>query len=212
MVEQPVKIEEIADLYANLMGEIKLRLEVVQRVATGQLAMPQTPAFEFCYLQLRKVCEVFALACICAHGDIPEVRSKLLQKAYNADQIIKQLGHLHPDFYPVPGRQEIDQSTGRPVKVVPVTSGFLTKEDLLTLYGECGDHLHRGSIRQLITNSEPKPDFDKIREWVSKIMKFLNHHQIQTTRPDRQLWVMMQSKDDGKVKCSVMMRVPQPDT
>jgi hypothetical protein len=211
MVEQPVELEEISHLYASLMEEIKGRLDVVGRAATGRLNMPPMAAFEFCYLQLRKVCEVFALACISAHGDVPEVRSKLLQKTYNADQIIKQLGLLQPDFYPVPVLQELDPGTAQPVGVVPVASGFLTKDDLLGLYGECGNHLHRGSIRQLLKNWEPKPDFEKLKEWVAKIMKLLNHHVIRTSQPDAQLWVLMQDKNDRKVKCFIMKRVPQPE-
>jgi hypothetical protein len=95
MPEQPSTVQEIGQIYVELMQEIKNRIDVIQRVAAGQIAMPQMPAFEFCYLQLRKVCEVFALACLAAHGDIPEVRGKLMQKRYNADEIIKRLGRLN---------------------------------------------------------------------------------------------------------------------
>ena len=62
------------------MEEIKRRIDLIQRLVQGQIVIPQMAAFEFCYLQLRKICEVFALACLTAHGDIPQVRSKLLQK------------------------------------------------------------------------------------------------------------------------------------
>ena len=202
--DQPTALEEIGPLYANLMEEIKRRVDVIQRSAGGQLAIPPMAAFELCYLQLRKVCEVFALACIAAHGDIPEVRTNLLQKSYNADQIIKQLERLHPNFYPIPTKQVLDPMTGRPVSVVLVGSGFLTKDDLLGLYGECGNYLHRGSIRQLLTNWEHKLDFEGVKAWVEKIVTLLNHHQIEIRQPGQQLWVLMHGKDDGKVHWFIM--------
>jgi len=70
------------------MEEIKRRQEVIRAVLTTPNGMPEMAVFEFSYLQLRKICEVFGLACLATHGDIPEVQSKILQKTYNANQIM----------------------------------------------------------------------------------------------------------------------------
>src|SRR5262249_24475481 len=142
------------EIYVRLMEEIKRRHSVIEQVFNHTLVMPQMAAFEFCYLHLRNICEVFALGCLAAHGDIPQVRTQL-QSTYNADKIMKQLGRIHSQFYPVPSKQTIDQVTQRPIDVVPITSGFLTKAELLSLYGECGNYLHRGTIRQLLGKWEP---------------------------------------------------------
>ena len=200
-------VAQAARLYADLMEEIKRRTGIIQGVLDGAYKMPSIAGFELCYVQLRKICEIFSLACLAAHGDIPAVKTKLLQKTYNADLIIKQLANLHPNFYPVPGAQRLDPKTQKPVEVIPITSGFLTKGDLLSLYGECGNYLHRGSIRQLIANREPSLDFKKVKEWTDKIVKLLNHHQIQTIRADEQFWVIMNAKSDGKVHVSEMKRI-----
>jgi hypothetical protein len=171
--------------------------------------MPQMTAFEFCYLQLQKICEVFALGCLAAHGDIPQVRTQL-QSTYNADKIMKQLSRIHSRFYPVPGTQTVDQVTLRPIKVTPITTGFLTKDELLTLYDQCGNYLHRGTIRQLLGKWEPTLDFDQIKISMSKIITLLNHHQIQTSEPDTQIWVLMQG-EDGKVHWSIMKELAADD-
>lgn len=210
MVPRPTEFDEIGPLYARFMEEIKLRVDAIKLVFDGTSAMARMPAFEFCYLQLRKICELFALACLTAHGDIPGVRTKSLQTEWNADQIIKQLSDLHPRFYPVPSEQRLDPKTQKPIQVVPLQSGFLTKDELLRLYGECGNFLHRGSIRQLLGNWEPKPNFEKITEWIEKFVKLLNHHQIQTSQPDKQLWVLMHGRDDGRVHWHVMQRIQAP--
>jgi hypothetical protein len=200
-------IEQIGPLYAGLMEEIKRRTEVVKSAMDGQFQMPAMTAFELCYLQLRKICESLALGCIVVHGDVPGVRTKLLQKEYNADQIIKQLGALHPSFYPVPGKQLLDPLNQLPVEVIAIEDGFLTKDEFMDLYGECGNYLHRGSARQLLTKWEPDLDFPRIAQWLGKIVKLLNHHQIQTVDPEKQFWVLMHNKDDGKVHWNVMQRI-----
>ncbi len=143
MPAPPKELQKSCQIYARLMEEIKRRQLVIGQVLGHTISMPQMAAFEFCYMQLRKICEVFALGCLAAHGDIPEVRSKL-QSTYNADQIMKQLTRIHSRFYPVPSKQTVDQVTQRPIQVTPITAGFLTKDELLTLYGQCGNYLHRG--------------------------------------------------------------------
>lgn len=212
MPKGPSDLASIGPIYAKLMEEIKRRTEVIGRVCDGTVTLPPMAGFELCYVQLRKICEVFALACLTAHGDIRGVQHKLLQKTYNADLIIKQLGLLHPQFYPIPSKQKIDPVTQQPIAVDAITSGFLTKDELLKLYGECGNFLHRGSIRQLFSKWEPTLDFQRISNWVGKIVVLLNHHQIQTSQPDKQLWVLMRGKDDGKVHWHVMVEVAKPGT
>jgi hypothetical protein len=210
MSTAPTDLEKICPIYARLMEEIKRRHSVIAQVLNHTTPMPQMAAFEFCYLQLRKICEVFALGCLAAHGDIPEVRSKLLQRTYNADQIMKQLTRIHSRFYPVPSTQTLDQVTHRPIEVTPITTGFLTKEELVTLYGECGNYLHRGTIRQLLGKWEPTLDFEKISVWISKIVTLLNHHQIQTSQADTQIWVLMHA-EDGNVHWSIMKKLAIDD-
>ena len=205
--QQPADLEKIGPLYASLMEEIKRRVEVIRQVLDGTSPMAPMAAFEFCYLQLRKICEVFALACLTAHGDIPGVRAKLLQKTYSADQIIKQLSTLHPQFYPVPGKQQLDPVTQKVIGLDDIKSGYLTKDELLSLYGECGNYLHRGSIRQLLTKWEPTLDFKKISTWLDKLITLLSHHQIQTSQQKKQLWVLMEDKVDHRVHWAVMMEM-----
>ena len=200
-------LEEISPLYAGLMEEVKRRVDVIISVLNRVHPLPLIVAVELCYLQLRKIVEMIALACLAAHGDILDTKANFLQKAYNADHITNQLGKLHPDFFPIPGEQRLDPLTQRPVEVVRLTSGFLSKDDLLNLYGKCGDYLHRGSLRQIIMNRELNFDFEKIALWTDQIIKLLNHHQIQTSHPDTMLWVLMNDKEDGQVKCFPMRRI-----
>ena len=72
------------DLYADLMEEVKIRLSCIEIAVSGKLFLPSKIVEEICYLQLRMLCELIALGCLTAHGDI--AKSKSLQKAWAADK------------------------------------------------------------------------------------------------------------------------------
>ena len=194
---QPKLSPRLLTLYCELMEEIKRRTDVVSTVTQGHIAVTHVVAIELAYLQLRMICELIALACLTAHGDVPETKSKRLTKAYNADQIMKALERLHPGFYPKPGRQ-VRNEVGKVVEVVAIEEPYLTKHELQRLYGECGDFLHRGNIEQFM-KGRSLPKFSQLETWLRKITVLLNHHQIQLFDARRQLWVIMQAESDGKV-------------
>ena len=144
---------------------------------SGGTALPAPLVQEFCYLQLRMLCELVALGCLTAHGDIKETQAAKLQKEWSADKIISQLEALHPNFYPHPIRMTIAPER---VDFDRLESGFLTKTELIQLYGKCGDRLHRGTSKKLpATMQQTKPpDFTEIAGWASKIITLLNQHHI----------------------------------
>jgi hypothetical protein len=62
-------------LYANLMDEVKARIDCINVAVQGRTGFPTPIAREFCYLQLRFLCELIALSCLVAHGDIKSLQS-----------------------------------------------------------------------------------------------------------------------------------------
>jgi hypothetical protein len=192
-------------LYCELMEEIKRRTEVIQNVTSARVQVPMIVGLELCYLQLRMICELIALACLTVHGDVPATKAKRLTKAYNADQIVKNLERLHASFYPIPSRQ-VHDSNGKVIEVVKVLEPHLNKPELQSLYGECGDFLHRGNVEQIMKGRK-MPEFARIDEWLKKITTLLNHHQIQLIDEASQLWVIMHASGDGKVHAFEMQRL-----
>ena len=93
------------DLYADLMNEAKTRIMIVEhllggRVRTDGHELPPAMIREFGFLQIRMLCEVVALGCLVAHGDIQEIQSPKMQKTWDIEKTMKELDKLHPDFYP----------------------------------------------------------------------------------------------------------------
>ena len=79
------------DLYAGMMEEIKLRISSIEYATSGLLHFHPVIIREFAYLQLRMICELIALGCLVAHGDVPATKSKMLSKVWQADEILKRL-------------------------------------------------------------------------------------------------------------------------
>jgi len=180
-------------LYGAIMEEAKVRLSSLGSAMAGAVGIPKALAREFCFLQLRMLCELIALGCLAAHGDIQGTTG--LRKKYAADDIIKRLECLHPDFYPSPVR--LDGGASKTRFATPIESGFLTKDELLSLYRRCGAALHRGTLRKLLSEQVPsRADFRDIVVWENLIVVLLTVHFIQLHDGER-MFCMLRNVDDG---------------
>jgi hypothetical protein len=166
---------EAMHLYISVLEEVKLRIDCINVALNGQTNLPERGALEFCYLQLRMLCELIALGCLVVHGDISETKN--LKKLWAADEIVKRLERLHPDFYPHP----VIISFPKPGEVFAdkVQSGFLTKSGLVKLVGVSGDVLHRGSLKNLRSPNETlQRGFDGVRYWGQRLATLVQQHRI----------------------------------
>jgi hypothetical protein len=167
---------DAASAYSSIMEEAKLRALSINTVTGSSVELPVPLLREYGFLQLRMLCELIALGCLVAHGDIEGTKAAVLQREYKAGVIVKRLEKLHPNFYPSPRKPIF--SPGH-VHLDDYDREFLTKSELLTLYGRCGDVLHRGSLRDLLDpRNEPPTDFRDIQNWGQKILNLLSVHLI----------------------------------
>jgi hypothetical protein len=183
------KQAEFAQIYARLLDEARNRLNSIPTIRR-ELG-PWVPTYvtdESAYVQLRMVCELIAIGCLVAHGDIPVTRvGKLLSTKYPT-VIMLEMEKLHPDFYPIPFDQDGETFT-------ELKTGFLTKPDLLALYDECGDALHRGTLKKVIRGHTKLPQFERIMKWVNLTTRLIFRHNIRLAQPDRLLQFNVGSKN-----------------
>jgi hypothetical protein len=178
----PTKSDEAAkDLYHSIMVEVMIRVHSVNIATKTPTPIPQPLIREYCFLQLRMLCELIALGCLVAHGDI--TKTKYFQKAYKADDILQQLEKLHPDFFPYPFKSNITPpSPGFPgeIKMEDVDTDYLKKDELIQLYVKCGSILHKGNLRRLLAlKMTPEPDPSReIIFWGQKLLNLLSAHRI----------------------------------
>jgi hypothetical protein len=153
------------ELYADLMEEAKARLAILKSMIDGKATIDGAPLSapilrEFGFLQLRMLCEVVALGCLIAHGDIKATQTSKIRDMWKVNKIIAELEKLHPDFYPRAVHFIVGESTTgeQSVTVDHRKTGGLTKVELIALYNRSGEHLHRGSVKKLMSLAPPKYD------------------------------------------------------
>lgn len=146
-------------------------------------------------LQFRMICELIALACIVAHGDVSMTRTGKFKKDYSADLIFKKLEDYHPEFFP------------RAVNPIPTPAGpdlrprtdAMTKEEMIKLYHHCHDKLHRGRVKDILRGNQRHYDYAYLAESFTKLGWLLDNHVITLCREDgREAWVQMDA--GGKVR------------
>ena len=186
---------DAAGLYASIMEEAKLRVLSINTLTNSGLALPDLLLRECCFLQLRILCELIALGCLVAHGDIAEAKSAKLQSMWHAGDLVKKLENLHPNFYPSP--RNLAFSSGH-VHLDDFDRDFLTRNELLTLYGKCGNALHRGNLQDLFgPKNQPPAGFQDIQEWGQKIVNLLSVHLISRISGDFHFVVVLEASQIG---------------
>jgi hypothetical protein len=183
------KQAEFAQIYARLLDEARNRLNSIPTIRR-ELG-PWVPTYvtdESAYVQLRMVCELIAIGCLVAHGDIPVTRVGKLLSAKYPTVIMLEMEKLHPDFYPIPFDQDGEIFT-------ELKTGFLTKPDLLALYDECGNALHRGTLKKVIRGHTKLPQFERVMKWVNLTTRLIFRHNIRLAQPDRLLQFNVGSKN-----------------
>jgi hypothetical protein len=207
----PEQIEKSAQTYSELMGEVKRRIDTMRHMASPAFfeQMPGGIAMECCYLQLRMVTELIALACLTAHGTAPRARSRSIRKETSADAIMNSLDKIHPDFYPIPEQQIRDENGGWLGSNLRM-DGFIKRRELTAVYGTCGNVLHIGNFNQI---SERKPsDLDHhipyLNKTISGIVGLLQWHTIVTVDPSIQFWIEM-APSDGGVPGLKLVHIPE---
>lgn len=202
-------VDDLRGIYSTIMGEIKLRSEVIKNTLDMTSMMGPGPRCELCWLQLRMICELIALACLAAHGDLAATRTQKLHSAHEADRILKALEKLHPKFFPIPAR-EIKTREGKVTGYLEAVPGtFFTKADVLKLYWECSAHLHKKPLNEFevfhVKASEPK----KIHTINTKLRGTLAQHRIILSTPNESLWVEMHGGPDMEVRTSLVWYGPE---
>lgn len=199
-----------SELYANIMEEIKHRIAAIDTGTMNQLPVAAPFVREFCYLQLRMICELIALGCLVAHGDIKATQKKSLQKEWSAETIVNALAELHPDFFPL-AINSTKVSTHHQIEIV--NPHVMTKDEFLSLYGRCGGILHKGNVRKLIKQQIPiQFNWPEITAIAQKILDLLSHHVVVTLGGEKVFLVTLRNPNDNmKVQVAIAERAIPPE-
>lgn len=187
--------------YLALMHELATRIELVSRIFDGHLDLPLPFAREFVYLQFRHICELIALGCLQLHGDIPQLQTQTAKSEWNADKLMKFLQRNYAHSFP-----QCAERSQTPLGLSINANGkpnALTYSDFKKLYAECGEALHRGTIRSIQTSRQlTQADHDALVAWQGKIVDLMNEHLVGRAN-GKSFYLISLRTDSGYPECSV---------
>ena len=195
---------DVESVYSSLMEQLKLRIdEIGFRLASAKEhknSFESLMELEFCYLQLRKICELLALAILAAHGQSDKFLSKNLWKSWSAEDLLLSLRKLNPHAFPLPVNILQDHSGPGMHHIKPSNNAVLLN-DIVAVYRECGNQLHVGSLRRLTGGKRQVFDHRKIISHVNAFVRLLGTHMILLPEINSVMVVVLKHSDDGKVRC-----------
>ncbi len=197
---------DILNKYVACMEQVKLRQTTISFVLTKQRSTGyKYTDTEFVCLQFRKILELIALANLVSNKEEYARKHTNFANHYHSKHILRDIEKLNPEFYPIPTKQIVDEKTGKVLEVKKIEGGFLTKDEFVSIYDECSELMH--AENPFATQKDIEKLYSKFESWLNKIVKLLNHHQLQLIDNEMQIWVLMQAKKDGKVHASLLQRM-----
>lgn len=172
-VSYPKTRQERAKLYVHCMLEIKERLTALNFILVSP--MPALFKQEACYLQLRHICEIIAIACLAAQGDFKTQRA--FTEEYSPPKIFNALRESYPHFFPQPC--SITCQPGQHSLSANNKAGALDEAAVSDIWKKSGDHLHRASVKKYLSRTfGPSPSLDDIEAHGNGIARLLESHVI----------------------------------
>ena len=147
------------------------------------------------------LCELIALACTVAHGDLVKTRATSLRKEWKVGKITKVLDGIHPNFFPRAATQERIRP-GHFKYTRLSTKESMSKAELNRLYNICGDRgPHRGHIGNLdkISKKSLTENFQEIISWTTRITELLSAHVISLLDGQTKYTCTLKTLPDGHV-------------
>ena len=181
---EPLDKQAILELYVSIMSEIKARLQVLSLWSQPSANLPRSPdkvadfpetvLAESCYLQIRRITELAALAILAAHNEDPQYRTKELTKKWGADDLLGALSKIEDSAMPEPIFTDL-WADERPEHIV--SKGIRDVPGLLgKIYREAGDKLHSGHLRFIASQRDKHYSFDFIRTSIASIVELFDRH------------------------------------
>ncbi|ALT76985.1 hypothetical protein AT984_07050 [Paucibacter sp. KCTC 42545] len=189
------------------MDDIKARINRINKIiVVGHSPMKSEPwDTEVVFLFLRKSLEQLVFSWLVANKDAYADAHKDFATNWKLKNLIKRIAALNEDFYPKPVLFPEHANSNGVKQLADVEDGFLTCDELETLYDLSSEVLHtwnpyRPGAWHLDTGKS-------IAEWVQRLQRLLDHHYIRLL--DGSVWlVQMVHPVDGKTHAFLAAPAP----
>ena len=168
------------EMYLKLMYEFRERTIAVGLMCNDMYRVKKSGnvfEIENICLQMRKLLELIAMSSLVMNRKAFEKAEKSFQTMWNAKLILKDIKHIHPQFFPMSISGTLSKDENGCWVMDEITHEPLAEETFCKIYDKCGAALH-------IQNpfSENKQLFnelwDKIPIWLDKIYLTMEKHMV----------------------------------
>jgi hypothetical protein len=183
-------------LYCKIMDDLKARVALIRSFVQGQSLGREDFDGEIVSLQLRKCLEIVAFSSLIVNERVYAQTHADFRTHWRAKKIVDNIKKLNPDFFPRPVFLSHQDENG--VKHFDyVKDGFLTLEELISLYDKTSSVIHTWNPFR----TDPRiVDFGRsIEEWVQRLQRLLDLHIIRGVGLHEFWVVQMVSPEDSKV-------------
>ena len=171
--------------YYDLMEEIKLKVEAIQRLMEMPGIINQTRVESVC-LQLRIVLEKIIFSSLVSNKDAWRKSQEELRKAWNIKKIMSDLRGIHGRYYPEPKGN---------------VGTFLTEDRLINVYDQLNKVIH--AENPLGTAVDLRHYIESVPKWLEWITTLLTEHRVFLYHhPNVFYWVRMFGGPEGDVLCT----------
>ena len=194
-----IKQAELLDVeqYCDMMDQTKKDLAGAVQIMESMTINLET-RIETAAVQTRKILEDIAYATLVSNKDAGAKTQEELQGLRYPKDIFRDLGKVHPNFFPTPVEIR-EPSRSRPFVVK--TKGVLNREKLVQMYGELSSLAH--STNPLAEPVDLQYFEEKIPVWLEEIANTLDTHQVMLPHhADRFYIVKMTGDREGSVQCT----------
>jgi len=182
--------------YVICMEEVNTRIKVIEDAPSslGRVNFID-PRSEIIAVQYRKILELIAFGSLIANRAKYSLAYRNYTSHWKAKELLDNLKIINPKYYPIPLKPAVLQRNGTK-HFGAVTKNYLTEEQFISLYDDCGSILHTHNPYKLHNPKRFSPD--SITKWTKYIKGLLNVHLARLF--DVEGWVVYMNYDNtGKV-------------
>lgn len=167
------------EVYANFISEIFRRLDAAADSITELKANPDHPNgwqnCDFCWFQIRKICEYLTLAIVAAHHFDGHPVSSLSK--WRPKELFADVARLNDHPTPVAIADLIAMGPDGERQLTPVAKP-IRAELISQIYGRCSEVLHVGSLERILAGKFPAYEIAQLDHWLAGFKALLSHHML----------------------------------
>jgi hypothetical protein len=168
---------EDTKVYVKCMEKVKERIGAIRYLnrASPPLGGNTMLTTELTFVQFRKILELIAFASLTSNKERYAEARKDFRAQWNADEIVKVVERINPNFYPMPVMLGPERAGGvRSIRERP--DGYLTKTEFKRLYIATGEVLH---MRNPFAKKQTPTRVDhEVNEYAQRIQNLVTRHLI----------------------------------